>query len=106
MTEKEIRNDKPEFVVDIPLEARISREGVHVESLIYTTSPEALDKYHEECEKQGGELVSSRELKSEKEVQDVVNKASKSFGFTRWNSPWNPEGPRPNWAKPENASNN
>ncbi|OGH25057.1 MAG: hypothetical protein A3B47_03105 [Candidatus Levybacteria bacterium RIFCSPLOWO2_01_FULL_39_24] len=97
-----------EFVVDVPLEAKIFADGrTSVDSLIYTTSPEALEKYNKECEEKGGSLVSQKELKSEEEFRQVLERASKSYGFARWNSSWNPEGPKKNWVvAPKNPSNN
>jgi hypothetical protein len=98
--------ENPDFTIDIPLACSVSAGGVEVSQLSISSSEEAYKKSVRLHEEQGHILISSEQIKSEEQFREVVQETSSSFGFTRWNCPWNPKGPKPNWVQPENPSNN
>ena len=58
---------------------------------IHASSPEGMDRVKEAVD----DLLGS-------DGERVKEGTGSSFGFSagRWNSPWNPAGPKPNWGRP------
>lgn len=103
MAEKEI----PGGTINIPVGQSISADGTEERIILsLSTNNEAAERSLKLHEQQGYRLLESGRIEKGKKIEEAINKVSKSYGFTRWNSSWNPKGPKPNWAKPENASNN
>ena len=82
---------KIEMTMGIPVEQIIKGDGTAETSLRFVgTSQEAIDKAIDVVVEEFGGRI------------EEPSKGA-SFGFTKWNSPWNPEGPKRNWGPPPDA---
>jgi hypothetical protein len=83
----------------IPIEKCITKDGVGIVSEIVGNSEEAVN--------QTVEFLNSITMGHQMgKTEKVDSSKGHTFGFTNWNSSWNPEGPKPNWVVPKNPSKN
>lgn len=89
-----MKENKSFDAIIVPEEVRISKDGTDVTYGILSDSKEKA--------KLAGDLLESIGF-----FNHVGEHApSKAFGFSNWNSSWNPKGPKPPWVAPENPSKN
>lgn len=85
------------FIFAVPVEQVIKADGsaeTISEGFVVAESREAADRIVEEfSDVTGSEVVHSGDSPQE------PNSGKTTFGFSidRWNSPWEPKGPKPNW---------
>lgn len=76
-----------------PMEVQVNADGTgQVNAFVAATGPneEIIDLVLEDVRKDLG----AREM-GKPEIRKMH-----AFSSSRWNSPWNPKGPKPNWGKP------
>lgn len=102
MNERDNGDSERSKEVDIfvqPLEQVISangEEGVICEAIVAGYDLDSMEQAAKEFIEQTGIEV----------LDERATRAFHALSSTRWNSPWNPPGPKPNWRKPQEPSPN